>query len=62
MVKRRRKHPLIEIGSLWLGEYTDGEVGEWELDPEQAVLDYINESRNTNIRKLKLFVLLPEEG
>ena len=61
MVKRKHKDSLVNIGSLYLGEYTDGEVAEWELDPDQRIVDAINESRDISIKKLQLFVMLPSE-
>ena len=48
----------IEIGTLVLGDVCLDEVGEWDTDLEQAIIDKINETRDPSIRRIKVFVLV----
>ena len=57
-VKKRREY--VEVGAITLGDVYADEVGEWDTDLEQAVIDEINETRDPSINRIKVFVLLEE--
>ena len=57
-VKKRRKY--VEVGAITLGDVCADEVGEWDTDLEQAVIDEINETRDPGIKRIKVFVLVEE--
>jgi hypothetical protein len=51
-------HRYTEIGALVLGDVYSNEVGEWDTDLEQAIIDKINETRDPSIKRIKVFVLV----
>ena len=53
-----RKGRYIEVGAITLGDVYADEVGEWDTDLEQAIIDKINETRDLSIKRIKVFVLV----
>ena len=49
---------LIEVGRIVMGDFDDGEVGEWEVDIDQKTVDAINELRSISVKNLTLFVAI----
>ena len=56
----KRKGRYVEVGAITLGDVYADEVGEWDTDLDQAVLDGINETRDPMTKRIKIFVLLEE--
>ena len=54
----KRKGQYVEVGAITLGDVYADEVGEWDTDLEQAIIDKINETRDPSIKRIKVFVLV----